>query len=73
MAKNLFKTVITIEVLSEGRYVAGSLYDIYQDTMEGSCSGIHEQVSSELLTEEEAQKECDKHGTDIEFFDDEVN
>ena len=64
----IYKTVIRVEVLSDGPYEWDTLNDVYRDSLVGGVSEISETESSVRLTTEEATAECDKHHTGPEFF-----
>lgn len=66
--RTFYKTVIQIEILSEGPFVWDELDDIHAEIMDGAASGRIEEVSQEELTLEELEEECNKHHTDSEFF-----
>jgi hypothetical protein len=65
----LYKTVIQVEVLSEDKYIPGSLHDIADDVLLGDCSGIVNVQSQEQLDEVDSFNECAIHGTDMAFFE----
>ena len=66
--KKLHKTVIQIEVLSEDFYDFWGLESLARDIILGECSGLTKIVSQEELTHEQSILECQKQGTDPEFF-----
>jgi hypothetical protein len=67
MAK-FYKTVIQVEVISEGPYDWENLAQVYNDITWGDTSGRVSKVSSNELTHQELVEECGEQGTDIEFF-----
>lgn len=69
MKKKLYKTVIQIEVLSEEPIESMSLDDIQEECSNGSFSGLHTFVKSNVpIKGKVAVNECKKHGTDVDFF-----
>ena len=64
----IFKTVIRVEVLSEGPYDYECLETLAYDVMFGDCSGKIDVGESKELTDDEARQACREHGTDPEFF-----
>lgn len=63
-----FKTIITIEILSERKYNSTDLTRINYDITDGDCSGKVEISSYQELTPKEAAKELLAQGSDPEFF-----
>ena len=63
-----YRTVITIEVLSDGPFFYQNLAQVHEETTYGSCSGLHAITKSERLTIKELVERCEEHGTDPEFF-----
>ncbi len=68
MEKPIYKTIITVEVLSEEPYSETSLGQIAYDIMEGGCSGVATAAESVLLTPEESIAATIAQGSDPEFF-----
>lgn len=68
MYKKIYKTVFTVEVLSEEPIESTSLYELAEETTNGSWSGILELTSSTELTGNEAVVEIRKQGSDESFF-----
>ena len=66
--KKFRKTIITIEVLSDGPFEFDSLNSIDHSIMSGDCSGLISSIVEEKLTRDEMIQECDRHLTDPEFF-----
>ncbi len=68
--RKFYKTVISIEVLSEDEFVSDnmSLQDIAYAVTEGDCSGRWETKSVKILNGKQAAKALLKQGTDPEFF-----
>jgi len=66
----LYKSVLKVEILSEVPYPdVMSLDQVAFDIVEGECSGVIEWESLNAeLHGTEAVKECEKHGSDPEFF-----
>lgn len=70
MKGKLYKSVLKVEILSEEPYPdVMSLNQVAFDIVEGECSGVIEwdYLNAELHGTE-AVKECEKHGSDPEFF-----
>jgi hypothetical protein len=65
--KVLYKTTYTIEVLTEENvnYDLSELSDVITD---GEASGHELRTKTVKVVGKEAVKECEKHGTDTEFF-----
>jgi len=70
MKGKVYKSVLKVEILSEDPYPeVMTLNQVAFDIVEGECSGVIEWESLNAeLHGEEAVKECDKHGSDPEFF-----
>ena len=66
--RKFYKTVITIEVLSEDVYAFDSLEQTAYDIQDGGCSGKIEVVKSEELNGENVVKALNNQGSDSEFF-----
>jgi hypothetical protein len=66
--KKFFKTIITIEVLSEYKYNNTNLLEINYDIDSGDCSGKVEVTKYEELTPEQMAKAALAQGSDPEFF-----
>ena len=62
-----YKTVITVEVLSEGPLQWNDLSDVAYEIIEGGASGWID-YREEDISEEDLIQECKKHATDPEFF-----
>jgi len=64
-----FKTIIQIEVLSEGQPVDDlDLRQIAYEIMDGDCVGASSLVSKQELTGKECAEELTKMGSEPEFF-----
>lgn len=70
MKAKLYKSVLKVEILSEEPYPdVLSLHQVSYDIVEGECSGVMEwEYLNAELHGAEAVKECEKHGSDPEFF-----
>ena len=68
--RKFWKTVITLEVLSEDEPIDDSegLLEIYDEITYGACSGISNVVKQQQLTPKEAAEALIKQGSDPEFF-----
>jgi archaellum component FlaG (FlaF/FlaG flagellin family) len=66
--RKFYKTVITIEVLSEEVYAFDSLEQTAYDIQDGGCSGKIEVVKSEELNGENVVKALNNQGSASEFF-----
>ena len=66
--KVLWKTVIEVEVLSEEPFDYDTLDQVHYAITKGGCSGLYDTKDTKHLTKEEAIKECEKQGTDPDFF-----
>lgn len=64
----VYKTVVTIEVLSDQPLNNESLENISQQTMTGDWSKIMNQSESVELSKDEVITECEKQGSDPSFF-----
>lgn len=62
------KTVISIEILSDGPYVAESLEKIYHDITDGDCSGVWNVIETAELTRSEMSDALIEQGSDPEFL-----
>lgn len=68
MSTGIYRTYITVSVLSEGEYVYRTLENVEYDITEGPCSGkVYIGVSKELNMSQ-LVAECNQHQTDPEFF-----
>ena len=67
MAK-YYRTVITYEVLSQDPYSFSDLAQTAYDVMEGDCSGMELNTTSEELTAQEMAERMDAQGSDWSFF-----
>ena len=65
---SVYKTVITVEVLSDGPYEFQGIKQLAHDVVEGDCSGYVDDGESIELTQEKAIAECGRHSTDPEWF-----
>lgn len=63
-----FKTIITIEILSEKKYNSTDLSKIEYDITDGDCSGKVSVDSYQELTSKEVAKELLAQGSSPEFF-----
>jgi len=68
MERKFYKTVITVEVLSEGPYEFVSLRQVVDDITDGDCSGKIEDGESVELSREDFVAACEAQGSDPEFF-----
>lgn len=69
MSKQLYKTVITVEILSEEPFVYTNLEDINNEITEGACSGRIDVQPSVVIEGDQAILEaCNEHGTAVAFF-----
>lgn len=71
--KGFFKTIVQVEILSEGPYVNELPVDkllssIEYDATYGHTSNYITVVRSDEITKDELEAECLKHGTDSTFF-----
>jgi len=64
----LYRTIIKIEILSEGPYDPDDISSVAYDIVEGDCSGSWEIESSETLTELEMAAALEKQGSDPSFI-----
>lgn len=71
MAKRkFFKTVVTVEVLSEDFPVSSTdLGEIHEMITTGDCSGVVKITSAEELSPQHAARALVEQGSDPEFFD----
>lgn len=65
---NLFRTIIVVEVLSEGRFNNINLSEIGYAIMEGDCSGQVNISKFEELTRDEMAKALEAQGSDPSFL-----
>lgn len=63
-----YKTIVTIEILSEEPIGNPDLEEIQYQTTEGNWSGVVDVTSEEELTPEEMSKALIAQGSDPEFF-----
>ncbi len=68
MSKKFYKTVITVEVLSESPYKETNLETIAFDIKDGECSGNVNITSEEELTSKQMVDALKNQGSDTEFF-----
>lgn len=67
--RKFYKTVIKIEVISEGKVPDfDGLGSLYYFITEGNGSGQYDTVSTKELSSKQAAKELIKQGSDPEFF-----
>lgn len=62
------KTVISIEVLSEGPYKPTLLEDVHHDITDGQCSGVWSITGTSQLTREQMAEALIAQGSDPEFL-----
>jgi len=67
MKKKLYKTIITVEVISDEPY-NGGLGDLAYDTTEGDCSGAISWGEPTELVGMDAVKALEEQGSEPEFF-----
>jgi len=63
-----YKTIIKVEVLSEGKYNPEDLEQVHMDITDGDCSGKWDIESSTKLTSKQAAKALIAQGSAPEFF-----
>lgn len=68
MKKQLHKTVITVEVLSEDAFDFNDLSDINYHITEGDCSGKYFIAEQTIIEGKEAADAVMEQGSDPEFF-----
>lgn len=73
MTKQFYKTIIQVEILSEGEIVPELPADKLLSYLEyegnfGHFSNFVHVVSSQPITKKELKEECIKHGTSLSFF-----
>lgn len=66
--KTFYRTVIQVEILSDGPYEFSSLEDTAQDVMNGDCSGKVEVISSEEVSKKEMAKLLEAQDSDPAFL-----
>lgn len=66
--KKLYKTVVTVEVLSEERLNFNNLQDLHEQITDGSNSGVFTAERAKVLKGREAVKETRSQGSDPAFF-----
>jgi hypothetical protein len=66
--KSFYRTVIQVEILSDGPYEFSSLEDTAQDVMNGDCSGKVEVISSEEVSKKEMAKLLESQESDPSFL-----
>ena len=65
--KILYKTTYTIEVLTEEKELF-NLQELLYEIEEGDASGHELRAKTVIVEGMDAVKECEIHGTDIDFF-----
>jgi hypothetical protein len=69
--EGLYRTVITVEVLSNGPFIfsgINGLADLAYNVTEGDCSGHAEVTSSQEVTPKEMAKLLEAQGSDPSFL-----
>jgi hypothetical protein len=66
--RKFYKTVLQVEVLSEGPYQPESLEQVHHDITEGDCSGEWKIVRSKELNGRQAARALLKQASDPGFF-----
>ena len=66
--KRYKKTTIQVEVISDGYWEWGNLYDVVYAIDGGPCSGAYFVKETKFLSEEEAAEALEEQGTDPEFL-----
>jgi hypothetical protein len=66
--RKFYKTIVTIEIISDEIYKFDSLEQVTHDITYGDCSGQVEAVKNEELNGEQAATALLKQGSDPEFF-----
>ena len=75
MRRKFYKTVIQVEILSEGMFETPCdklLSTIEYDGNLGATSNHIKVISEKEITEKQLKRACTKHGTDSTFFLEEV-
>jgi hypothetical protein len=70
-SEGLYRTVITVEVLSNGPYIfggIGGLEDLAYNVTSGDCSGHAEVTSSKKVTPKKMAKLLEAQGSDPSFL-----
>ena len=65
--KKLYKTTYTVEVLTEEKVIY-DLDDLPYEIRVGDASGHELSTKTVMVEGMDAVKECEKHGTDTNFF-----
>lgn len=63
-----YKTVVSIEILSENEVGHTSLFEIARQIESGDWSGVYHTVSVDLLSDKEMADALIEQGSDPEFF-----
>ena len=66
--RKFYKCTIQVEILCEEPFEWDDLYGVHLAITDGDCSGKAEQISSEVLTAEQAAQELITQGSDPGFF-----
>jgi hypothetical protein len=66
--RKFYKTVITVEVLSEEPVAFGDLGGLHCAITEGGCSGDYTEGKTKTLSAKQAVRELLKQGSDPSFF-----
>jgi len=64
----VYKTIVTVEVLSDKPLTDESLETIAEQSMTGDWSKNMKIGESVELSKDEVETECAKHGSDVSFF-----
>ncbi len=66
--RKFYRTLIQVEVVSEGPYDPQSIEQLRDDIINGDCSGKWEVVESEEVSGKEVVALCATHETEPSFF-----
>jgi hypothetical protein len=66
--RKFYKTIITVEVLSEKPLQYSDLSHVHYEITDGHCSGIYSNDSPKILNGKQTAKALLKQGSDPEFF-----
>jgi len=66
--EELTRTIIRVEVLSQGPYEPETLGTVAHDIVDGDVSGDWEVVNQEILSKEDFETACRDQGSDPSFF-----
>ncbi|MDP2692710.1 MAG: hypothetical protein Q8O88_03680 [bacterium] len=66
--KKLYKTTVTVEILSEEKLSFNDLQDLHEQITDGSNSGVCKQGKTIILKGKDAVKATIAQGSDPEFF-----